>query len=133
MAIKKRKCYTSGEKTIIKNIKKHRDHICYFCEKKIIEKEDLTVDHKDPYDGTNTTYENCVISCATCNNEKGCKNEKQYISYLFYKNKMSTFSRDEIEHERERIVNLLRLGEQYEEGILLRHKAQATNTLLKIS
>lgn len=131
MAIKKRKNYTTSEKTIIRNIKEHRDHNCYFCRKEIIKREDLTVDHKDPYDGTNTTYENCVISCVACNGEKGCKNEKQYMDYLLYKNKISTLREDLIEKERKRVINLLRLGEQYEEGILLRHKAQATGVLLK--
>lgn len=131
MAKKRRQKYKSYEKAIIKNVKLNRDHICYYCKKEIIEKEDLTVDHKSPYNGTNTTYGNCEICCSTCNIEKGCKNENQYNDYLSYKNKISKLSKNQIKIERERVVNLLRLGEQFEDGIFLRYKAQATHVLLK--
>ncbi|AEO93640.1 gp381 [Bacillus phage G] len=128
--MKTKRKYSSQEKNIIKKIKTRRKHVCYYCEKKITEKHDLTVDHKEPYDGFNTTYRNCVISCFKCNNEKQKKTEQEYSTYLLYKDSLSKFSIEKIEEELERIVNLFREGIKVElDGMPLGHKAQALRAM----
>jgi hypothetical protein len=129
--------YSKPEERIIKQIKNTRPNICYFCDKLIEEDEDLTIDHLHPYDGTNTTEENCVISCKSCNNEKGAMNEEEYILFKSYKSNMSRKTTGFILAEQERVVNELKKRNRKnnlaldEDNMLLMYKAKAINILLK--
>lgn len=127
---KKHRKYSSSEKTIMKNIKKEREHICYYCNKSITERQDLTIDHKEPYDGTNTTYENCVICCDKCNGEKKGMGEQSYRDYLLYKAQMSIHPQEFLKMELNRIVDLFKSGVKQEHN-RLGHKAKALRKLIQ--
>lgn len=130
-----KRSYRSSEKTIMKNIKNEREHICYYCNKQIVEQSDLTIDHKEHYNGYNTTYENCVISCLNCNGEKKSMNEEQFYKYLSYKLEMSKHTREVLEVSLDKIITLLRSVAKQEDvlgfEIYLGHKAQALRRLIK--
>lgn len=124
-----RRKYTTSEKKIIKNIKNNREHICYYCDRDIVNRDYLTIDHKEPYNGKNTTYENCVIACSQCNGEKKGMGEINYYYYLEYKKDMSKYSKEELEQELERIVELFRSGVKRETN-RYGHKATALRKLI---
>lgn len=125
----KHRSYKSSEKTIIQTIKKEHEHICYYCKKLITNQTDLTVDHKEPYDGANTTYENCVITCSKCNGEKNCMNELEYHNYLSFKSEMSKLPKNKLKDRLDKIISLLRSREV--DNIALGRKARALKILIK--
>lgn len=74
--------YTFDEQMIINTLKSELPHICYYCNKKLTEKDIVTVDHKIPFSrGGLTTKENLVIACADCNCEKDNMTEEEYYTY----------------------------------------------------
>jgi hypothetical protein len=129
--------YSKPEERIIREIKNNRHHVCYFCLKHIEEDDDLTVDHLYPYDGNNTNEENCVISCKSCNNEKGAMNEGEYSLFKSYKLNMSEKTTELILLEQERVVEELKKHNRKDnfafddDNMLLMYKAKAVHILLK--
>lgn len=129
--------YSKPEERIIRKIKNNRPHVCYFCCKHIEENEDLTIDHLYPYDGNNTTEENCVISCKSCNNEKGAMNEEEYTLFKSYKLNMSEKTIEFILIEQERVIDELKKRNRKndlaldDDNMLLMYKSKAINILLK--
>jgi hypothetical protein len=74
--------YTIDEQMIIDNLKSETPHICYYCGKKLAEKDIVTIDHKIPVcRGGLTIKSNLVIACWNCNHEKDNMTEEEYITY----------------------------------------------------
>lgn len=64
----------------VNEFKRLAPHICFYCGKKIIEDNDLTVDHVRPKSKNGKTLiSNLVIACKDCNKNKGSKNFKKYL------------------------------------------------------
>lgn len=74
-----------AERIIINEYKQRNKWICYYCNKEIVNKADLTVDHRNPLSRGGVTEEaNLAISCVKCNREKDNMTE---IEYSLYKNR----------------------------------------------
>ena len=91
------------ELKVIKNFKATHEHKCVYCGKKIITRDDLTVDHIIPrIEGGKTTDSNLVICCYSCNQSKGridleryinCKIKEQINKERYAKNKCKKIGR----------------------------------------
>jgi len=69
--------------------KQYYPHICYYCNKILLDNE-ITIDHLIPLSrGGKTTLDNLRIACKKCNNEKGNMTEQEYYTYLKNKNKIA--------------------------------------------
>lgn len=97
----------------LRRFKEKHEHVCHYCEKYIKNKSEVTVDHKTATSqgGTNNK-KNLVIACAPCNTEKSSMNEKQFLRYLCYKEKLRTLSIEQLNQKRLMFKSTLR-----EEGI----------------
>ena len=63
--------------------KEDAEKVCYYCGRKIIKKEDLTVDHIVPVSkGGKTAKENLVIACKACNAEKSNLDMEKYLEFV---------------------------------------------------
>ncbi|MCR3761903.1 HNH endonuclease [Clostridium felsineum] len=101
--------YTSRESSIIKNQKKEKPHICYYCGGLITNEEELTVDHKTPLSrGGLTVPDNLVIACRNCNLEKDSMLEDEYYVYLEAKKELGNYNYKIIN----KINNMLREQEE---------------------
>lgn len=82
-----------SERNLIKRIKSSRKKVCYYCNKKIEDNKDLTVDHLMPVSrGGLTTEENLEICCFKCNTEKSDMTEEEYRDFLKQKEQAITES-----------------------------------------
>ena len=82
--------YTIQEKKLMIQIKSMRKHVCEYCGKSILNKDELTIDHVIPHGRDGMTVEsNLVISCLSCNQEKADMTKEEYEKYLVLKQNIS--------------------------------------------
>ncbi|URZ18778.1 hypothetical protein CLFE_048660 (plasmid) [Clostridium felsineum DSM 794] len=112
---------------MIKNLKKEKPHICYYCRKFITNEEELTVDHKTPLSrGGLTVPDNLVIACKDCNLEKDSMTEDEYYVYLEVKKELGNYNFiiitkiNNLLKEQEKILDMYR--DLHEEKRLLNYK-----------
>lgn len=75
--------YTLKEKKLIRSYKRNHFHQCAYCGKIIKDKSELTIDHIRPLVKQGTTIQsNLIISCYSCNQDKGERTYKEYKDHL---------------------------------------------------
>lgn len=100
------KWWGKGRMDIMK-FKKESEKVCHYCGKKIMDKEDVTVDHVIPVSkGGEDGKDNFVIACRACNREKSSLNPDRYLEFLNIMDSLN--ERGNMSDNIEKIINGLR-------------------------